>query len=47
MKLTGIRTKGVRVNSDGKVIREDKRPSHVRQKHRRAKGKVTGAKAAK
>ena len=47
MKLQGIRTKGVRVNSDGKVVKEDKRPSQARQRHRRTKNKVTGVRAAK
>lgn len=46
MKLTGIPAKGVRIK-DSKVIKNDSRPSHVKQKHRRTKGKVTGARAAK
>lgn len=46
MKLTGIRASGIRVK-DGKVIKTDSRPPHVKQKHRRTKGKVTGARRAK
>jgi len=46
MKLQGIATNGIRVK-DGKVVKEDKRPTSVRQKHRRTKNKVTGARAAK
>lgn len=47
MKLQGIKTKGIRVTSEGKVVTEDKRPSQARQRHRRTKNKVTGARASK
>jgi hypothetical protein len=47
MKLTGIAVKGIRKTKDGKIAKLDKAPTHVKQKRRRTKGKVTGARAAK
>jgi len=47
MKLTGIAVKGIRKTKDGKVAKLDKAPTHVKQKRRRTKGKVTGARSAK
>ena len=51
MKFTGFRVKGIdyKPDKDGnmKVVKKDTRPTQVRQKHRRTKAKVTGARAAK
>ena len=47
MKLTGIAVKGIRKTKDGKIAKLDKAPTHVKQKRRRTKGKVTGVRAAK
>jgi hypothetical protein len=51
MKQTGFRVKGIDYkpdeNGNMRVVKKDTRPTHVRQKHRRTKGKVTGARAAK
>lgn len=47
MKLKGIAIKGIRKTKDGKIVKKDTSPPHVRQGRRRKTGKVTGARAAK
>ena len=47
MKLTGIAVKGIRKTKDGKIVKKDTAPPHVRQARRRKAGKVTGAKGAR
>lgn len=47
MKLKGIAVKGIRKTAEGKIAKLDKAPTHVKQKRRRTKGKVTGARSAK
>lgn len=47
MKLKGIAIKGIRKTKDGKIVKKDTAPPHVRQARRRKAGKVTGAKGAR
>lgn len=47
MKLKGIAVKGIRKTKDGKIVKKDTAPPHVRQARRRKAGKVTGAKGAR
>lgn len=47
MKLTGIAVKGIRKTAEGKIVKKDTAPPHVRQARRRKAGKVTGVRAAK
>lgn len=47
MKLTGIAVKGIRKTAEGKIVKKDTAPPHVRQARRRKAGKVTGAKGAR
>lgn len=47
MKLKGIAVKGIRKTAEGKIVKKDTAPPHVRQARRRKAGKVTGVRAAK
>lgn len=47
MKKIGIAVKGIRKTAEGKIVKKDTAPPHVRQARRRKAGKVTGARAAK
>lgn len=47
MKKIGIAIKGIRKTKDGKIVKKDTSPPHVRQGRRRKTGNVTGVRAAK
>jgi hypothetical protein len=47
VKAKGIPLAGNFAEKDGKIVKKDTAPPHVRQARRRKASKVTGAKAAK